>query len=200
MAREATSRRISEGARSDHVWFAKAPRLRFAGAMKLASLVIVLLPARVARAEAPKDPDTAATLAIAGSIAPMSLMAVGLRLESHTGMVIAGTGLALSVVTPSLGHWYAGYPLTGGMWVRALGAAVVLYGVGDMEHADDLDPFVGGAALSFAGLGILGLGAAIDVATAPAAAEEANRQLTVAPIVVGSHGDHALGIGVSGAF
>src|SRR5689334_15034508 len=95
--------------------------------MKLASVLATLaLATSVAHADdapAQKDPVVATALSLGGTLA-----SAGLIFGSHsTGAV--ELGLYSSLVTPSLGEWYAGKYLTVGMGIRAASVGVMVAGI-----------------------------------------------------------------------
>ncbi len=93
-------------------------------------------------------------------------------------------GLGTSVVTPSLGHFYAGQPLTIGMAIRGSGALLALYGITQtQDERCTLDSTKNCPRLSNTGVTILGLaaiayigGVAYDLADAAPAVDRHNRR------------------------
>ena len=84
----------------------------------------------------------------------------GLQGSDNGGLLMAG--LASSLVTPSLGEWYAGKPLTAGMGIRAASAVATVWGLAESLKCLDADD----SCHSDASAGVL-LGAASS-ATRPA--------------------------------
>lgn len=95
-------------------------------------------------------------------------------------------GLGSSLITPSLGEWYAGDWLTVGMAVRVAAVGLATFAVAHEQHEVTCDVpspgktckvFSGGgiALLGIAGIAYIG-GAAYDVADAPAAVNRYNRR------------------------
>jgi hypothetical protein len=184
--------------------------------MKLATSAAVaatLLTAAAAHADdggAPKSEDTALNLSLAGTGVSVALTAAGFA-SNNGGLAMAG--LASSLVTPSLGEWYAGKPLTLGMGVRAASAVTFLYGVGeafkcfDYEGSDTSchnDNNLAGALLLGGALGYAG-GTIYDIATAKSAAREYNAKhglsMTLAPTALRTpSGQSTMGVGIGGSF
>ena len=187
---------------------------------KLAAAAAVLTVATAAHAQAPgqtlasvppdvgpKDPDTALLLSLGGTMASHALVLAGL--VSDNGDLILG-GLATSLVTPSLGQWYAGKPLTAGMGIRAASALVTIAGVAqsleclDFEGSETSCHGGDSAGLLIAG-GLIGYatGTIYDVATAPRAAREYNHRhaVTVQPSLLRTpSGGTSVGVGIGGTF
>ena len=154
--------------------------------------------------EGPKDPTTALELSIGGTVASGALVAIGFQ-ANNGGMIAAG--LLSSVVTPSLGEWYAGKPLTAGMGIRAASAVLFLAGVGeafkclDTENCSNNNAAAG--VMLIGGLAGYAGGTIYDIATAPTAAREFNRehQLHIAPTYMRTpSGNATMGVGIGGTF
>ena len=154
--------------------------------------------------QGPKDPTTALELSLGGTAASAALFGIGL--EANNGGMIAA-GLLSSVVTPSLGEWYAGKPITIGMGVRAASAVVFLAGVGEalscLDEYDCHNNTTASGALILGGLAGYAGGTIYDIATAPTAAREFNRehQLHIAPTYMRTpSGNATMGVGIGGTF
>ena len=124
------------------------------------------------------------------------------------GLMIAGA--VTTLVTPSLGDWYAGEYLTTGVKLRAAGLGVGLVGVGVyfageskcQQFGDSCyggsGPNVSGASVAFAAGGALYLAGAIyDVVHAPTAADE---RFQIVPAVIASAHGPTTGVGIGGRF
>ena len=169
----------------------------------------------------PKDSSTkssriATAMAVAGSLLPVGLVAVGIGMDQPA---VTAVGLTASLVTPSIGHFYAdgGLTVTTGMRLRGVsllagvaGFAVWVAGVCTnryepaCENGDN-------KALTYTGIAIAGAGAAMyltgiiwDVATAGQAAERANQRngvtLSIAPIVTPQANGGLTGLSLTGTF
>jgi hypothetical protein len=131
-----------------------------------------------AQADDEKSELTATSLAVIGSLLPMATTAVGLTLDGDLGTRVTGSGLALSLVGPSFGHWYTGEFLTKGMVARAGGALLLLAGadaalsarsgIGMFEDDGAAGAMLLGGAALYVG------GAIYDIATAGKAAHKYN--------------------------
>jgi hypothetical protein len=99
--------------------------------MKRTALTLVLAAtlASTAHAETRKL-NTAYALSGVGTGASVALIAGAFLLPPHSGDInlpMLYTGLATSVVTPSLGNWYAGRWLTVGMGIRVAAGSLATY-------------------------------------------------------------------------
>lgn len=152
-----------------------------------------------------KSPETAMLLSLAGTIAPIALVAIGANSEGSQGEDLVTLGVLAAFVTPSLGHWYAGHYLTGGMAMRAGGAGLVTLGVislvGECLDSEDSSCGDGGAGVMIAGAGLFAAGAIYDIATAGDAARAWNSShLRIAPTMVSSGAHSGFGVGLGGSF
>ncbi len=143
----------------------------------VATSVMGLVLARPSHAEAEAPtPGTATTLSVVGAAVPTGLIAYGL-LKPDDAEAIAIGAVAL-MVTPSLGHWYAGDFGSTGARIRGAGIASVGLGgligaiavaacfeAGDCRPAEHV-----GRGLVLAGAGTIAIGAIVDVVTAGRAA------------------------------
>ncbi|CAN5920256.1 hypothetical protein BH11MYX3_BH11MYX3_08370 [soil metagenome] len=78
----------------------------------------------------PRKLNTAYALSGVGTGASLALIAGAFLLPSHSGDInlpMLYSGLATSVVTPSLGNWYAGNWLTVGMGIRVVAGGLATY-------------------------------------------------------------------------
>ena len=181
------------------------------GMNKLAALTLVasVAAASVAHAdpgdEGPKSPDTALQLSLGGTLASAAMLGIGLS-SNNGGLAMAG--LATSLVTPSLGEWYAGKPLTAGMGIRVASAAAEIAGLAEAFKcidAEDTCSNDSGAAglLIFGGLIGYAAGTIYDIADAPRSAREYNRMHSwqITPTVMRTpSGDAKMGVGIGGTF
>jgi len=156
--------------------------------------------------EAPKNENTALALSLGGTAASAALVIVGG--EANNGEMISA-GLLSSLLTPSLGEWYAGKLVTPGMGIRAASAVVTVVGLAaslkclDAEgecHTDASAPILVGAGL----IGYAG-GTIYDIATAPREARRYNDRhalrLTLAPTPLRTpSGQATMGVGIGGTF
>ena len=152
----------------------------------------------------PKSEDAAFALSLGGTAASAALTIAGLS-SDNGGLAVAG--LATSLVTPSLGEWYAGKPLTTGMGIRAVSAVVTVVGLGESLQCIDADNACStpGAApyLMLGGLVGYAAGSIYDIATAKRVAREYNEShgwhVTVAPAAVRTaSGQSTMGVGSGG--
>jgi hypothetical protein len=135
-------------------------------------LGLVLL---VAPAEAGDDPAVA--FALSGGGAALSVTAIGFGISTENPYLGLG-GLASLAITPSLGHIYAGDPLSTGLVVRAAGISAMaggwLWMLRSCPKMGDVMPCPsGGFLLSLAGVVATVIGTGIDVGTAADAARDA---------------------------
>lgn len=154
--------------------------------------------------QGPKDPTTALELSLGGTAASAALFGIGI--EANNGGMIAA-GLLSSLVTPSLGEWYAGKPVTVGMGLRAASAIVFVAGLSEALKCFDetectnsnntADALLIGGLVGYAG------GTIYDIATASSAARDFNaeHQLHIAPTYMRTpSGNATMGVGIGGTF
>jgi len=154
--------------------------------------------------QGPKDPTTALELSLGGTAASGALLGIGIG-ANNGGMIAAG--LLSSLVTPSLGEWYAGKPITLGMGVRAASAFVLLAGLSEsLKCLDETnctnDNKAAGELLVGGLIGYAG-GTIYDIAMAPSAARDFNRehQIHLAPTYMRTpSGSATMGVGIGGTF
>jgi hypothetical protein len=158
----------------------------------------------------PKSPEMAAGLALLGTVTGPVLIYASFRSDgpgSTTTVPLVVAGVTTSVLGPSLGNWYAGEALSAGLGVRVLGAGVVAGGMGMFVHnlfSNDSAAGIG-LTVALAGTGIVGIGAVMDIAHAPAAARAYNRShaarsLAIAPLVANTSSGRETGLAVAGTF
>ena len=159
--------------------------------MRRAVLLFVLLVSSSASAE--KSPKKAKLLAGLGVGLSSGLVLSSVLINVNEGTVYKPTfyaGVGTSIVTPSLGHWYAGKWLTVGMGVRAGAALLAVYGITrTQDQPCDVDPTencptltgTGFTVLALAAIGYIG-GVAYDLFDTPRSVERYNRlHVTLAP-------------------
>jgi hypothetical protein len=155
-----------------------------------------------------KDPTTALTLSLGGTLVSAGMMGYALhRLASRTdsyndstGVTIFDIGLFSTLITPSLGQFYAGNYLSTGLVIRGAGAAVAAVGavqaIGCVDSSTSCND--GKVALAI-GAGVVAVGAIWDIVDAPRAANRWNlKHVQLAPVSVGT--GSSVGLGVSGQF
>lgn len=155
-----------------------------------------------------KSPTTAILLSLGGTAGSLALMVAGANSSGANADSLVTVGLLSTLVTPSLGHWYAGHYLTGGMAMRAGGGVLVIAGLAqalgsslDSENSGSGDNGDSGAAMFLVGAGLYVGGALYDIATAPSAAERWNTtHLQLAPTMVSSGTHTTVGLGLGGSF
>jgi hypothetical protein len=179
-----------------------------------AAVLVVLLGARVASADSSeqKSPDLALALSASGTVVSLGLIIGGAHQFAHTTvgprawLTVSAVGLESTLITPSLGQWYAGKFMTTGLALRLAGAAVAAGGVAsagicfsDNCHGDS------SAAVLLAGLGILTytIGVGWDLATVRPTTRESNARHApvINPSVLTTSSGHSVyGLGVGGNF
>jgi hypothetical protein len=152
----------------------------------------------------PKDPTTALELSLGGTAASGALLGIGIG-ANNGGMIAAG--VLSSLVTPSLGEWYAGKPVTLGMGLRAASAFVLLAGLSEslkcLDETDCTNNTQAAGALVLGGLVGYAGGTIYDIALAPSAARDFNRehQIHLAPTYMRTpSGNATMGVGIGGTF
>ena len=179
--------------------------------------LLLVLGTRVASAEdtdGTKSPATALALSAGGVTASLGMLIGGLYGASqarHGGSegawdTVAAVGAASTLVTPSLGEWYSGKYLTGGLGLRLGGIALAAAGVSTVAICIDCGHPDNSGAIALVGVGALAYlgGIILDVATAPSAAREHNTKPKTRVMVVPSVGKWpsgpAYGMGLGGSF
>ncbi len=179
-------------------------------------------PARARRQYDRKSEDTATWLAVAGTVIPLGLFALGARdANTDENDVLMAAGLVGFLAGPSTGHLYGtgtiGAP---GFLIRSTGALTGMVGIAvgtaGVLGCVDFGPIFGGPPRSAPcddhaseSKTILGVGAALlvggaiyDIATVGRATRRANvRRFAVAPTLLRSNNQSpTVGLGFSGAF
>jgi hypothetical protein len=180
--------------------------------------ILVTLVARTAAAEPPpapapeeKSPGEALGLSIGATALGVGLTYVGGKSNSDLTIV---SGIVLTGLGPTAGHWYAGEHFTWGLAARLVGTGVFAIGVSQLdidlglcfqEECPPRPPPDNTAAYTFmiAGAVLVGGGAIYDIATAPSAADDynASHAMAVTPTVLrDAHGDATPGLALVGRF
>lgn len=179
--------------------------------LRLAMVVLVLL-TRLASADSddPKSPGVGLALSAGGTAASIGLivggLAISLRPAGNPGTGVATIGVLSTLVTPSLGEWYAGKYLTAGLGLRLLGTAVAAFGVSTVKICFDCGEHIdnsGAGTVIVLGVAAYAAGIIWDVASAPSTVTESNarRHLVITPSIVTSpSGGMAYGLGLGGSF
>jgi hypothetical protein len=145
----------------------------------------------VAPVDGDRNEDTAVFLAAGGTLASWTalLVAAGADHGHNAGVPFAAVSALLA---PSLGHWYAGTPLTGWLGLR-VGAVVGLFYVASRCEDCNFDR------VELAVLAIYGIGTLGDIATTRSDVRRHNeerrmlRDLAVVPIIQRGGGGIVLG-------
>ena len=152
--------------------------------------------------EGPRSPAVAAGLSLTTTALAWGAVAWGVSTD-HTG--VSQAGLVGTLIAPSLGHVYAGDPLTIGLGLRAAGAIAVISGIGTAvahcpvladEPCESSDTAL---LLLTAGAIAYGTGTLMDVAGAGEAARAYNRRVRDLAITPTAQKDGA-GLVVAGRF
>lgn len=157
---------------------------------RVAALLAVTLPCAVAHAE--KHRGTAEALSGVGVGVSSVLVLSSFLINDPYHPVdepVLYAGLVSSVITPSLGEWYAGEWLTPGMAVRVAAVGLATFAVAHEQHDIPCDPTSGSPpgstckAFTGDGVALLGIaaiayigGAAWDVENAGDAVDRANQR------------------------
>ncbi|MGE0870392.1 MAG: hypothetical protein AB7P03_17645 [Kofleriaceae bacterium] len=188
--------------------------------MRSIPVVVVLAVALAvvpARAEGERNPTTGKVLSGVGAGVSSALLVssflFGDRYGSSYNEPLFYSGLASSVITPSLGQWYGGQWVTIGMGVRAGAAGLATFAVfvkSDEVRCNNTEQYATCKSLSGAAVALLGVaaiayigGAAYDVITAPDAVERYNKRrrgLALSPTVIPTSTTPTAGLMLSGAF
>jgi hypothetical protein len=181
----------------------------------------------------PRQRETAKWLSLGGVIGSAALAGTGAMMAEYTltggrgydlgyeGTRRAGEGLMIAgavstVITPSLGDWYAGEYFTTGVKLRAAGLGIGLVGLGYYYGSEKscspslfgsaaceggTPPDARGASMVWVVGGALYLsGIVYDVVHAPTAADRANEHFQVMPAVIPTQHGVVSGVGIGGKF
>ena len=159
----------------------------------------------------PRDPGTAVMLSVVGTLASTVVTAAGLKMAiddtsgNGAGAALFFGGLASSLVTPSLGEFYAGRYVTVGMGIRAASAVVVIGSL--VASASESCSASCNNTMTILGItGLIGFatGVAWDIGTAGSAANAYNQRhtftLAVTPTVLSPPSGPVMGVGLGGSF
>src|SRR5262245_11382151 len=162
----------------------------------------VLDPGQVQPALAQPSPDdrrsesVALGLSVGGTIASWTMLGIGLATYSYDSphhkaeAAVAWTGILGAVLTPSLGHWYAGRVGTRGLGLRLAGVGFgVLAILSVIRLCEDECSMAIPGALLFTGVGFGIAGTIDDIATAPRAVRRYNQRQHSTSIVPVVHRD-----------
>jgi hypothetical protein len=172
----------------------RARALQFILAMKVVIIVLLAL-SSIAHAEPQperKSRGIALALAAAGTIVPGVVIGAGFD-QKNTMMILGGTGTLM--LSPSLGHWYAGEVFTTGMGVRIVGGGLALLSAAYLSTGDSGSNFLGFTLIG--GVSLLATGTLMDVIAAPRAVDDWNAEHVEVTVVKTGNG---YGLGVVGAF
>jgi hypothetical protein len=154
-------------------------------------MLVMLVLARVARADPARDPDLASDISIASTAGSIALAGAGIAVwndHSAVGASLVLGAIASLVVTPAIGHVYGEHRFfTGGTILRIAGLAALTGGaIGTFGQLFCEDNCSSGP-LVLAGIGALAIvgGTVLDLATARSAAARWNREHHVELVPVG---------------
>ncbi len=187
--------------------------------MKYAVLGSLVVCARVASADASphvpeeKSAGVALGLSLGATTAGVAMGALAFAIDddSAQAMLIGGATIGV-LVGPSLGHYYAHEKWSVGAVIRfvsggvvAAGAVAIVVGATDEVVEGDGDSKLSvGNVLLVGGLVGIGVGAVVDIVTAPRAAHRYNESLasniSISPTVLRSADGPAMGFAVGGRF
>jgi hypothetical protein len=150
-----------------------------------------------------KDATVAVELSVGGTVLSIGMFAIGAKTNSDQ---LAFGGLVSSMVTPSIGEWYAGEYLTWGMGIRAASASIALAGFAEAFCFDDCEGSNQRTGDMLFVIGAIGSGAGMiyDIVHAPAAVKKHNERhranLMVTPTAYPTSTGPAPGVMVGGSF
>ena len=165
-------------------------------AVVIGALLALALRAPVAHAD-PKQLSTAQAFSgvgtgVSGALF-LSAFLLGKENEAGVNMPLLYLGLGTSVLTPSLGHWYAGRYLTPGMGIRAAAALFATWGVVHYSRTERCNTTgleectgLGQGALIVLGLSAIAFvgGAAYDFRTLPDSVDRYNARFAITPTIL----------------
>jgi len=150
-----------------------------------------------------KSEQTAFGLSLAGTAVPLAITIAAVSTDQDELALAGAAGMLLG---PSLGHWYAGRVVTGGLALRAGGTALMFVGAlqalgHTLCHGHEDDCGGDGSALLIGGAAAFVGGTIYDVATAGRQARRWNeKHFDLAPMVVRGASGKAPGFGIAGTF
>jgi len=179
----------------------------------LLSLALLGLLAPAAHAER-KKLSTAQAASGVGTGASAALFLSAFLLAKQNGgdvnLPLVFVGLGSSVITPSLGHWYAGRYLTIGTGVRAAAAGVAAWGVLNYSQTVRCNTFeymecknLKGGAIVVLGISAIAFvgGAAYDFKTLGESVDSYNARFAITPTIMPTtSGPPGAGLVLSGEF
>lgn len=181
-------------------------------ALRLVLLLVLLVP-RLAAAEPDdtKSPGVSLALSAGGTAVSFGVFAGSLMVADHLQghhpwYTVSVVGLASTIITPSLGEWYAGSYVTPAMGLRLGGALLAIAGASQAEICfDECKPHDNSLPVAVIGLGLTTYLAGViwDIAAAPSTARKANarRHPTITPtLMTAPSGASAYGLGLGGNF
>ncbi|HEX7700923.1 MAG TPA: hypothetical protein VF403_09380 [Kofleriaceae bacterium] len=143
-------------------------------------------------------------MSIGGTAVSLGVMIAGMTGQTNDRETMVG--LASSLVTPSLGEWYAGKYLTVGMGLRAAGALAMIGGIA-YSYCNDSGSQCSetlGHGLLAVGLIAYGGGIIYDIVMAPSAVDAYNTshrvRATIGPAVLTPPSGPVMGVGLGGSF
>lgn len=180
--------------------------------MRAAILILALLLPTAAHADR-KDLTTAQAASGIGTGVSAALFVSAFALapdREDVSMPLLYVALGSSVVTPALGHWYAGTYLTPGMGIRAGAALLAVYGSLHYTQTVRCNTFEFMECESLTGTGfvVLGIsaiafvgGAAYDFKTLRESVDAANARFAITPTIMPTRtGPPGAGLVLSGLF
>ena len=177
--------------------------MKFVCVAALTTTIATIAPAQ-AEPSSPKSETTALALSLGGTVASVGVAAYGFAnmIDGHEESSSVGLwagGLLSLVITPSLGHIYAGDGMTNGLALRAGGAAVAVVGFFQWARCTDENCgfLEGGHPTLLVGGGLAAAGVIWDIATARKAARRTNeKRLSLVPAAAGAK----VGLSLAGSF
>jgi hypothetical protein len=148
-----------------------------------------------------RDPKVAIALSALGTVASVVAFGVGVNTYNNETYGENGVGLMLigaasSLITPSIGEFYAGRYLTTGMGIRAASAALIWASAANSQGSSN--------ALVVTGMLGYATGVVWDIVDAGHAANDYNRRhainVTVSPTVITQPSGPVIGMGLGGSF
>lgn len=155
-------------------------------------------PAHAADRSDRKDPQTAGLVSALATGGGLGLMIIGAKMSQNDdnngtpnsgGSAVSTLGAIGFLIGPTAGHVYAGHTWNAGLGIRLASLGAVVMGVASCSNDGCTDGNGGGAAaLIIGGVIGFGVGTVYEVATAPQAARDYNRehgldlQLSVIPV------------------
>lgn len=163
------------------------------------ALIVLVILALASPARAEKSEDVSFGLAVAGTGVSSALVLSSFLIKSDGddyNKTLLVTGLATSVITPSLGQLYSGQYLTIGMGIRGIAGLIALWGMSMKQDEPCITvPNTNCPTTKASGLTLMSLaaiayigGVAYDVREARSAARAHNKKHTMLAPTAMSHG------------